>query len=93
MANSDINIDSLRQASLRLRHVSSVLVGWLALLFLFAGVMVVQPCAGAPFQFEPTGSLVTARLNHTTTLLANGKVLIAGGSDNDNGPPRQRGTL
>ncbi len=34
----------------------------LPLLFLGAGLMLVQPCAAAPFQFEATGSLHTARL-------------------------------
>jgi len=49
------------------------------LLLLGAGLMLVQPSAAAPFQWEQTGSLATARLNHTATLLHNGKVLVAGG--------------
>src|SRR5438309_1560932 len=51
------------------------------LLFLGAGLILVQPCAGAPFAFEQTGSLITARSHHTATLLPNGKVLVAGGLD------------
>ena len=50
------------------------------LLVLNVGLAVVQPCAGAPFQFEETGSLATARVGHTATMLNNGKVLVAGGS-------------
>ena len=37
--------------------------------------------AQAPGRWIVTGDLVTARLNHTATLLPNGQVLVAGGDD------------
>src|SRR5215472_5624524 len=39
-----------------------------------------------PHGFNATGSMTTARLSHTATLLQNGKVLIAGGTDSNGNP-------
>ena len=64
-----------------LRPANSILARGIAfpLLFLGAGLTLVPPCAGAPFQFEQTGSLRMAREIQSATLLPNGKILVAGG--------------
>jgi hypothetical protein len=56
------------------------------LLFLGAGLVLVQPCAADSGVFNNTGSLSTARYQHTATLLPNGKVLVAAGSDSSFNP-------
>ena len=48
-------------------------------LFFLCAALLVQPCAATPFQWEYTGSLNTGRYLHTATLLADGRVLVAGG--------------
>ena len=50
-------------------------------LFFGTAVALVQPCAGDPGGFAPTGSLNTGRVDHTATLLPNGLVLVAGGGN------------
>src|SRR5690242_10531562 len=53
------------------------------LLCLGAGLLLCQPCAGQARTWTVTGSLITARLFHSATLLPNGKVLVSGGSDSE----------
>jgi hypothetical protein len=58
----------------------------LALPLLFLGAaLLAQPCAATPFQWEYTGSLNYVRADHTATLLSDGRVLVAGGVNYDNG--------
>jgi hypothetical protein len=52
-------------------------------LFLLCAALLARPCVADPGQWTYTGSLNTGRTFHTATLLANGKVLVAGGEDDN----------
>ena len=54
-------------------------------LILLCAALLARPCAATPGEWEYTGSLNTARVNSTATLLPNGTVLVSGGNINNSG--------
>ncbi|MGH8092412.1 MAG: kelch repeat-containing protein, partial [Chthoniobacterales bacterium] len=54
-------------------------------LFLLFAALLAQPCAATPFQWDYTGSLNDARKQYAATLLPDGRVLVAGGYNDNNG--------
>src|SRR5664280_730524 len=67
----------------RLGLVALLAVGWMASTTL-------PVFAGTSGTWANTGSLNTARTDHSATLLPNGQVLVAGGLDASSTPTRQR---
>ncbi len=55
---------------------------WILSVFVFGiGFVFQQRCVAGSSGFSATGSFVTARGNHRTTLLNDGNVLVTGGSE------------
>src|SRR5262249_3223989 len=63
-----------------LKTITNITFSVLGLLFVGAGLALVQPCMAAPFEWQATGSLTTSSVFHSATLLTDGKVLVVGGS-------------
>ena len=78
-----------------LRSAKSILARRIAypLLLVGAGLMTLQPCAAQSGTWTETSDLITARGNHTATLLPNGLVLVVGGVDSSGSHSLKRAEL
>ena len=70
----------MKRQALLLRSLAVASFNFIALCFLGVVGHPALAVAQTPGTFTTTGSMTTARAGHTATLLLNGKVLIAGGS-------------
>jgi hypothetical protein len=73
-------VKTLHSLIARFRPAISIVAQRIAFprLYLCAALLLVPPCAGAPFEFEETGSLGIEHHSHTAMLLLNGNVIIGG---------------
>jgi|GEM_PF-2346456 len=70
--------------SSRLKAVGLVIMLTLLLLPVQIAATASNNSATTNYSWTPTGSMITPRFSATTTVLANGKVLVAGGTDGEN---------
>src|SRR5580658_1133107 len=68
----------MKKANYSIR-LSPLLRGWWMVALFVIALLAVCPASVKADSFSLTGSINTARLDHTATLLPNGQVLVAGG--------------
>ncbi|PYI87721.1 MAG: hypothetical protein DMF03_12785 [Verrucomicrobia bacterium] len=71
--------------AVRSRFKANPLIPWFGLVALGLAVCIAIPALAGSGGFNNTGSMNVPRVNHTTTRLADGEVLVAGGSNRTSG--------